>query len=189
MAKTIFIDKGANADWREGLLANRPGTVRMLYAKHYPTVRQYILENNGRVADAEDMFQEAFMVLWLKVRSGGFEGSDPGGFLFQVAKNKWLDVVRSPAKRRMGMLGENHLRLVDERPVLDPVEERIGRLRQVYGLLDAKCRQVLDQFYYERKSLAMIAEAMGVEEESIRTIKYRCMMKLRAFRREIGGEE
>ncbi len=63
------------------------------------------------------------------------------------------------------------------------------RLRGVYDKLDDKCRTVLDQFYFERKDLATIAAGMGVEEESIRTIKYRCMMKLRAFRRTISGED
>ena len=41
----------------------------------------------------------------------------------------------------------------------------------------------------EFDDLATIAAGMGVEEESIRTIKYRCMMKLRAFRRTISGED
>ncbi|MBL0036011.1 MAG: sigma-70 family RNA polymerase sigma factor [Flavobacteriales bacterium] len=73
--------------------------------------------------------------------------------------------------------------------VPDDIEERIVRLRGVYDKLDDKCRAVLDQFYFERKDLATIAAGMGVEEESIRTIKYRCMMKLRAFRKAISGEE
>ena len=63
------------------------------------------------------------------------------------------------------------------------------RLREVYAKLDDKCRTVLDRFYFERKDLAAIADEMGVEEESIRTIKYRCMMKLRAVRNVIRGEE
>ena len=71
----------------------------------------------------------------------------------------------------------------------DDIEERITRLRGVYEKLDDKCRTILDQYYYERKDLATIAAGMGVEEDSIRTIKYRCMMKLRAFRTAISGEE
>ena len=71
----------------------------------------------------------------------------------------------------------------------DDIEERIVRLRGVYDTLDDKCRMVLDQFYFERKDLATIAAGMGVEEESIRTIKYRCMMKLRGFRKAISGED
>lgn len=188
MAKTIFIDPKVQADWKAGLLANDPKTIGMLYRNHFPAVRQYVLANNGRKADSEDVFQEAVLVLWLKVKEGGFEGHDAGGFLFRVAKNKWLDILRSPSKRQMNTLGDNHMELAGNAPEAGEAEDRIVRLREVYGVLDTKCRQVLDLFYFERKSLSVIAEAMGVEEESIRTIKYRCMMKLRACRKAISGE-
>lgn len=165
--------------------------VRSLYAAHFTAVRQYVLKNSGTADDAQDVFQEAVTVLWLQVKEGRFNTNaepDPGGFLFRVAKFKWLDVIRSAAHRNMRVLH-------NEKPVPhalddDPeIEERILRLREVYGKLDDKCRKVLDQFYFERKDLASIAADMGVEEESIRTIKYRCMMKLRACRRTIGGED
>ncbi|MCO6483537.1 MAG: sigma-70 family RNA polymerase sigma factor [Flavobacteriales bacterium] len=188
MAKTIFIDPEIQADWKAGLLANDPKAIRMLYRKHFPAVRQYVLANNGRKADSEDVFQEAVLVLWLKVKEGGFEGHDAGGFLFRVAKNKWLDILRSPSKREMNTLGDNHIELAGNAPEAGNVEDRIVRLREVYGMLDTKCRQVLDLFYFERKSLSVIAGTLGVEEESIRTIKYRCMMKLRACRKAISGE-
>lgn len=171
---------------------NDPKTIRALYTAHFPAVRRYVLENNGGMDDAEDMFQEAFMALWLKVKQGAFNtagAQDPGGFLFQVAKNKWLDILRSAAKRQMSMVHKNHMEQVVAPEADDDIDQRLGRLREVYGQLDEKCRQVLDKFYFERKDLAAIAEIMGVGEESIRTIKYRCMMKLRAARRKIGGED
>lgn len=171
---------------------NDPKAIRALYSAHFPAVRRYVLQNNGRMDDAQDMFQEAFMALWLRVKQGSFntDGSqDPGGFLFQVAKNKWLDVLRSAGRRQMSMVHNSRLEQVVAPAQDDDIDQRLGRLREVYGLLDEKCRQVLDQFYFERKDLAAIAEAMGVGEESIRTIKYRCMMKLRASRRKIGGED
>ena len=177
--------------WVNGLLRNDPQLIRSLYAAHYPAIRQYVLKNSGTADDAQDVFQEAVTVLWLQVKEGRFKATtepDPGGFLFQVAKFKWLDVVRSAAHRNMRVL---HNEESGPRAVEDDhgIEERILRLRDVYDKLDDKCRKVLDQFYFERKDLASIAEDMGVEEESIRTIKYRCMMKLRAFRRTIGGED
>jgi len=115
-------------------------------------------------------------------------GTDPGGFIYKVAKNKWLDVVRSAAHKHMKVVHDE--RSMD-RPtdVSDDIEDRLVRLREVYAKLDDKCRTVLDRFYFERKDLAAIADEMGVEEESIRTIKYRCMMKLRAVRNVIRGEE
>ncbi len=175
--------------WSLGLLRNDPATVRSLYAKHFPAVRHYVVQNSGTTNDAQDVFQEAMTVLWLKVKEGQLIlDSEPGAFLFRVARNKWLDVVRSAAHK--------HMKVVHDDRTLDPatdapddIEERIVRLRGVYDKLDEKCRTVLDRFYFERKDLATIATEMGVEEESIRTIKYRCMMKLRAFRKAINGEE
>ncbi|MBK9196429.1 MAG: sigma-70 family RNA polymerase sigma factor [Flavobacteriales bacterium] len=182
-------DIETQSHWSAGLRRNDPATVRALYSKHFPTVRHYVLQNSGTSSDAQDMFQEAMTVLWLNVKEGRLvPDADPGGFLYRVAKNKWLDVVRSAAHKHMKVVHDD--RALDHRTdAPDDIEERIVRLRGVYDKLDDKCRAVLDRFYYERKDLATIAGEMGVEEESIRTIKYRCMMKLRAFRKAISGEE
>lgn len=175
--------------WFKGLRLNDPDVLRALYKENFPAIRQYVLQNSGTVSDAQDIFQEAISVLWLSVKEGRLSpASEPGGFLYRVAKNKWLDVVRSAAHKHMKVVHDQ--RELDQRSdAHDDIEERVARLRGVYDKLDDKCRNVLDQFYFERKDLAAIAAGMGVEEESIRTIKYRCMMKLRAFRRAISGED
>lgn len=181
----------SDTTWMDGLRRNDPAVMRGLYKAHFPAVRQYVLQNSGTVSDAQDVFQEAIVVLWMNVKQGrhtaGTE-TGPGGFLFRVSKNKWLDVVRSAAHKHMKVV-HNDQALERPNDVPDDMEERIVRLRGVYDKLDEKCRAVLDQYYFERKDLATIALGMGVEEDSIRTIKYRCMMKLRAFRGTISGEE
>lgn len=175
--------------WVTGLLRNDQLVLRALYTRHFPAVRGYVLQNNGTESDAQDMFQEAMAVLWLSVKEGRIvPDAEPGGFLYRVAKNKWLDVVRSAAHKHMKVVHDEGA-LEQRSEAGDDIEERLARLRGVYDKLDDKCRLVLDQYYFERKDLATIAEGMGVEEESIRTIKYRCMMKLRAFRKAISGEE
>lgn len=171
------------------LRRNDPTVIRALYTKHLPAVRAYVLQNNGSTSDAQDVFQEAMSVLWLSVKEGRIvPETEPGGFLYRVAKNKWLDIIRSAAHKHMKVVHDE--RIIDRGgDPGDDTEERLARLRGVYDKLDDKCRTVLDRFYFERKGLATIATELGVEEESIRTIKYRCMMKLRAFRRVIAGEE
>lgn len=189
MERNASLDTTVIAPWAVALLRNDAATVRALYQKHFPAIRQYVVQNSGTVNDAEDMFQDAISVLWLSLKEDRLvPDADPGGFLYRVARNKWLDVVRSAAHKNMKVV---HDERTLERPAdaTDDIEERIVRLREVYEKLDDKCRTVLDRFYFERKDLATIAEEMGVEEESIRTIKYRCMMKLRAFRNVIRGEE
>ncbi|MCB0795059.1 MAG: sigma-70 family RNA polymerase sigma factor [Flavobacteriales bacterium] len=177
--------------WVDGLRRNDTSTIRSIYDAHFPAVRQYVLKNSGTRDDAKDMFQEAMSVLWLAVKDGRFDTNvqeDPGGFLYRVARNKWLDQVRSAAHKHMKVVhDERTLEQTSELP--DDLDDRLGRLREIYATLDDRCRTVLDRFYFERKDLATIAAEMGVEEESIRTIKYRCMMKLRAHRLSIAGEE
>lgn len=177
--------------WMDGFRRNDQIALRSIYKAHFPAVRQYVLQNSGTVSDAQDVFQEAIVVLWVNVKQGRFSPgteSGPGGFLFRVAKNKWLDVVRSAAHKHMKVVHDQRAQ-EPAADVPDDMEDRIVRLRGVYEKLDDKCRTVLDQFYFERKDLATIAAGLGVEEESIRTIKYRCMMKLRAFRKAITGDE
>lgn len=182
-------DITAEPVWFAGLRRNDAGTLRALYKESFPTIRQYVLQNSGTASDAQDVFQEAISVLWLSAKEGRITpGTEPGGFLYRVAKNKWLDVVRSAAHRHMKVVNDQN-DLERHGDVVDDIEERVVRLQGVYDKLDEKCRIVLDQFYFERKDLATIAQGMGVEEESIRTIKYRCMMKLRAFRKAISGED
>ena len=175
--------------WVVGLHRNDPATIRALYAKHFQAIERYVLQNSGTGNDAQDMFQEAMTVLWMSVKEGRFvPDAEPGGFLYRVAKNKWLDVVRSAAHKHMKVVHDD--RALDHRiDAPDDIEERIVRLRGVYDTLDDKCRTVLDQVYFGRKDRATSAAGMGVEEESIRTIKYRGMMKLRAVRKAISGED
>lgn len=171
------------------LRCNSPGVLRTLYTQHFPTVRAHVLKNNGTLSDAEDLFQEAMAVLWLRVKDGTLRpGSDAGAFLFRVARNKWLDHLRSAGHRHMRVVPVEHMP-EEAAEETSATEERIQRLTEVYAHMDERCRDVLGRFYFERQDLATIAAAMGVEEESIRTIKYRCMMKLRAFRRLIDGHD
>ena len=176
-------------DRLSGLLRNDPASLRALYTAHFGTVRSFVLANSGTGDDARDVFQEAITVLWLRAREGTLApGTDPGAFLSSIARNKWLDTVRSAAHRHMNVVHDQRMHAAAVEPD-DGVEERLARLRAIYERLDDKCRTVLDRFYFERKDLAAIAQELGVEEESIRTIKYRCMMKLRAQRDAIGGED
>lgn len=172
-------------------MRNDPGTLRKLYALHFPTVKQHVMRNSGTVEDARDVFQEAITVLWLKAKDGALlPSTEPGAFLFQVARNKWLDRLRSASQRTMRMVPVDHI-AGQETADAEELEGRIQRLREVYGRMDEHCRAVLGRFYFQREDMATIAAAMGVTEDSIRTIKYRCMMKLRAFRKHIaeGGKE
>lgn len=57
--------------------------------------------------------------------------------------------------------------------------EQATLLRQSFQELGDKCRTILGLYYYRKKSLNEIALELNNTENSIKTIKYRCMMQLR----------
>ena len=176
--------------WLQGLCRNDAGVVQELYDLHFPGVRHFVLQNRGTANDAQDVFQEAMTVLWLNAREGrvtASEDNDLGGYLFRVARNKWLDTVRSAAHRNGQQAMDSELVAGTVADTAESeVEDRIAGLRAIYARLDERCRLVLDRFYYQQQDLAAIATELGVDEGSIRTIKYRCMMKLRGMRDRIS---
>jgi DNA-directed RNA polymerase specialized sigma24 family protein len=63
----------------------------LLYQMVFPSVKHYITQHQGKVEDAEDIFQEAVIVLLQKVRTPNFVlTASLKTYLFAIAKNSWL---------------------------------------------------------------------------------------------------
>src|SRR5512133_820312 len=77
----------------------------MLYRSNRRPVTAYVLRNNGTQDDAEDMLQEALVVLWERVRSGRFEyATKLDTFVFATVKNMWM---RRLFRKRREVSGDN----------------------------------------------------------------------------------
>jgi RNA polymerase sigma factor (sigma-70 family) len=67
----------------------------LLYKFYFPSISSYIKQNLGNNEDAEDIFQEAIIVLLQKVRQPDFAlTSSLKTYLYAVAKNIWLKRLR-----------------------------------------------------------------------------------------------
>ena len=163
-------------------------TLKEVYAKNYPSVETYILQNSGSEDDAKDVFQEAILAAWLNTREGKFHPKDEsslGGYIYRIARYKWLDRLKSKAFRR-------NIRLEEDHDIAQEIEksdqtERLEKLRQLYANIGEKCREILNRFYYAKMSLDEIGSELGFDAATVKTQKYRCMKKLRTLNN--GGNE
>lgn len=55
-----------------GIKENERRVMSSLYIEVFPKVKSYIIQNNGDEDQAKDIFQEAFLVAWQKVKNGDF---------------------------------------------------------------------------------------------------------------------
>lgn len=152
------------------------------YQKNLPWFVKYILNNNGSVEEAKDIFQDSLSIAWINLREGKFEGqeSDFHAYLRQICKYKWIDEIKRKSKlpktnfEITKELENNHLS-----EDIEEVNSGLQFLGRSLAKLEEKCKSVLSMYYYQKTSLGIIAEKLGVTAQSAKTIKYRCMMRLR----------
>jgi RNA polymerase sigma factor (sigma-70 family) len=166
----------------EGLALNDRKSIELIYKQHYGMVQSLVLGNSGYPDDARDIFQEAMIVLYEKVRSGSFElNCQLKTYLYSVCRRLWL--------KRLGQSQKSVTEvesLEDAIPVEDELERHEQRNRdfQVMELslntLGEPCRSLLKAYYLEMKSMVEIAGDFGyTNADNAKNQKYKCLMRLK----------
>lgn len=162
-----------------GIRENNAEVLKWLYQSQFPKVEQYVLSNQGDSDQAKDIFQEAFVAVWKKIKSGGFiaeNGTAVSGFLYQIAKNKWLDVLRSSKHKQTIPLEIGHDRLIEAE---EDRESKFKQMEYLFKNLGVNCKELLTRFYFKKQPMVLIAEAFDWTEATARNNKYRCIQRLR----------
>ncbi len=151
-----------------------------IYLANFSKVESFVLANNGDAEQARDIYQEAFIALWRNIQADKFHPENEtaiDGYLYQIAKNKWLDYLRSGHYTKLVRLQET----TPEESTAEVKEESedLHIIKKHFKELGDNCRKVLSLFYYNNHSLKKIAAKMGWTEETARNNKYRCLQKLR----------
>jgi len=60
-------------------------------------------------------------------------------------------------------------------------EEILDHLDKAWNQLGEGCQKILDQFYYQKITLKILADQIGKSEAAIRKRKQRCLEKLRSY--------
>jgi len=156
----------------------------MLYRSNRKPVTAFVLRNNGTQDDAEDMLQEALVVLWERVRSGRFEYTAKlDTFVFATVKNMWMR--RLFRKRREVPERENAGEKPDD--ALSALEDMITReesriVREALDEIGEPCQKLLLLFYWEELPMDEIASRLGfANAETAKSKKYQCKKALQAL--------
>ncbi len=154
-------------------------------------VVKYVCGNGGDASDADDMLQEAIVVLWQNVCSGRFQlSSKLGTYLLGVVKNKW----RAELRKRSRMTGaEPAADTADSaESSLDTLihDEQAELVQRAVGLLNPVCRQLLLLFYFEQRSTKDIARIMRfANPDVVKAKKYQCKKRLQTALSKMLAEE
>ncbi|WP_299433843.1 sigma-70 family RNA polymerase sigma factor [uncultured Aquimarina sp.] len=162
----------------DGIIAGDSVILKAFYKKNLPVVKRLIQQYRGTTQDVEDLFQEALVLVYHKLRAGEIEfQTSIHSYFIGVCKNMWRNRLR---KKRM--LEYNEF-VIDN--AIDPslsVTDRMIEEHQEdvyhkhFRRLSDSSKNVL-RLFFEGKSMREIAENMEYTEGYTR--KKKCMIKER----------
>ncbi|MFK7932657.1 MAG: RNA polymerase sigma factor [Saprospiraceae bacterium] len=161
-----------------GITENNYTVLETIYQESLPKVQQYVLNNNGSSDDAQDVFQEAILVIYKKVKAQQLELTvDFHYYLFGICKRMWLNRLRRKDRTEAPLTAAQHFTTEEN------IEDNLIKTRK-WNLFNTKftqladeCRKVL-QLFFNGESSRVIADQMGYSEEYAKRKKYKCKLSL-----------
>jgi RNA polymerase sigma factor (sigma-70 family) len=94
----------SDSEIMEGLRERNAAVIQFVYRKYFRQIRSFVEANSGTRMDAEDVFQDALVVIYQKSISGSLVlSSTLNTFLYSICKNLWRQQLH-----KRGLLPEHH---------------------------------------------------------------------------------
>jgi len=166
----------------QGLARSDKKAIETIYRENYNMIQSLIINNSGSADDARDVFQEAMIVLYERVRSGSFElNCLIKTYVYSVSRRLWL-------KRLQQM--NHYSQVTDNLQETVPVEEEIEeneRINNEFQAMDKAisslgepCKSLLEAYYLQKKNMQEIALSFGyTNADNAKNQKYKCLMRLK----------
>lgn len=165
-----------------GILNNSESVLKRMYVAYFPMVLQLIINNNGTADDAKDIYQEAVIILYNKIKAGDFElSSKLKTFIYSICRRLWLKRL-SHMNRFGGDIRDfqEHMHVEDEVEKQNDMDIQLSKMESALQLLGEPCKTIMEDFYIHNLSMQDICERFGyTNADNAKTQKYKCLQRLK----------
>lgn len=154
-----------------------------LYEYEFNKIVRLIIRNSGSVELAQDVFQDAIVILLERIYAKRLDLScSVKTYLYSICKYLWLDQLRqNKREKQMIKFYEEEIdsediliHLYNSPDIFDKVVSAINKLGD-------PCKQLLECFYYKNMNWDDIANSLGyTNAASARNQKFKCLQRIRS---------
>jgi RNA polymerase sigma factor (sigma-70 family) len=151
-----------------GLRKRDNKVILFIYEKNFGLINALVMNNNGSEDDAEDLFQEALIIVFKRLREKeNFELSSTfDTYLYSIARLIWLKKLRD--RRKMEVTGlsremEEYIEFEEPPPVQDK-DLRMAVYQRNLKLIPEDCQKIL-VLTAESMNAKAIAEKLGFRSD------------------------
>ncbi|WP_299608183.1 sigma-70 family RNA polymerase sigma factor [uncultured Aquimarina sp.] len=164
-----------------GIVSGDELIIKEFYQKHLPCIRTYIIKNSGNQLDVEDIFQDAMIILYQKLKTNTLTIETSLSAYFEgVCKNIWRNRLR---KNQKIIFDERQVQKCKEKNMIDMEIEQTEKenlYRKYFYKLSKSSKEVL-KLFCEGKSMNEISEITGYSKEYTRKKKFEAKKSLIAM--------
>lgn len=166
----------------KGLAEGDRKTIELIYKHHFNMIQSLVINNSGTPDDAKDVFQEALIVLYEKVRLGTFElNCQLKTYLYSVCKRLWLKRLQQSSRYFISEIETEPTVSVE----VDMAEHEkrdadYELMNKAIVNLGEPCKSLLEAYYINKLNMQDIATQFGyTNADNAKNQKYKCLMRLK----------
>jgi RNA polymerase sigma factor (sigma-70 family) len=160
----------------EGLKASDNNVLEYVYRKYFPIVRFFVIKNSGTDEDAKDIFQEALILIFKRLKDGSLNLSCAfKTYLYSVCRILWLRQLERKQIRPDGLTDSQVFVELEEGLEEQAAEQEQYRLFQKhYQSLHKDCQEIL-RLFLNKVPLKEIAQKVNIKSDKyLKKRKYEC---------------
>jgi RNA polymerase sigma factor (sigma-70 family) len=164
------------------LASNDKEAIETIYRENFYVIQAFVLNNNGSIDDARDIFQEAMIVLYEKSRLDKFSlNCQIKTYVYSICRRLWLKRLQ-----RLNKFSSQVDYWHETIPVEEDIEDHEKKdadfvlMENALIKIGEPCKSLLEAYYLQKKNMQEIAEDFGyTNADNAKTQKYKCLVRLK----------
>ncbi|MFN0187446.1 MAG: RNA polymerase sigma factor [Bacteroidia bacterium] len=156
------------------------GILQVIYRQYYQTIVNLVMNNNGSLQEAKDIYQETLIIFYEKVKDENFElNCKLKTYLYSISRNLWLKQLQHK-KRFTNSISDSEEYLEIPWEEASKKEDQYQAMHTALESLGEPCRSILKDFYMHSQSMEEITEKFGyTNADNAKNQKYKCLKRLK----------